>query len=359
MNEYSTLKAAWHGDRIQAMRMGQQAVPVNVQLIISDFCNHDCHFCAYRASNGLSSEQFGGFDKKGNPSHNPHRMIPTEKVREILRDAKALGVKSITWTGGGEPTAHPDHMRLFGEALDLGMECSLNTNGSVFRRGWSDVLPKFTYIRFSIDGGTPEDYAKTRSVPIHTYRKVMENLEDLCAEVDRVGSDCVVGTGYVVTPDNYAYLVRGIENIRAAGAKYVRVASMQSTLGAAVYGGAIEEARAAVAAARSLSTDEFQVVDLFDSALGRRMDDSFCGFQQIVLYIGGNMKVYRCCYVAYTQAGEVGDLSKQSLAQWFYSDPKHAAYRDFDARSCGVCPLADKNQVIGYMVGKPTHVNFI
>src|SRR5688572_21014578 len=100
---YSVLKAAWHTDRIDAMRAGRQAVPVNIQLVLSDLCNADCRWCAYRASNGLSSEQFAGPGKDGKPTHNPNRMIPTAKAGEIIQDAARLGVKSLTFTGGGEP----------------------------------------------------------------------------------------------------------------------------------------------------------------------------------------------------------------------------------------------------------------
>src|SRR5688500_4652854 len=128
---YSVLKAAWHADRITTMREGGQSVPVNLQLILSDLCNHDCWWCAYRASNGLSSAGFAGPDKNGKLSHNPNRMIPTAKAAEIITDARELGVKSITFTGGGEPTVHPDHLSLFGMALELGIDCSLNTNGNL------------------------------------------------------------------------------------------------------------------------------------------------------------------------------------------------------------------------------------
>ena len=39
---YSDLKAAWHLDKIEAMRKGHQVVPAQVQLILSDLCNQDC-----------------------------------------------------------------------------------------------------------------------------------------------------------------------------------------------------------------------------------------------------------------------------------------------------------------------------
>lgn len=354
---YSTLKAAWHLDRIAALRADKPVIPVEIQFVISDLCNHDCHFCAYRASDGLSTEQFA--DADGNK--NPKRMIPYEKACEIIRDAASLGVKSIIFTGGGEPTVHPDHVKLFRLALDSGLECSLNTNGDVMRAGLLDLLPRFTYVRFSIDAGTNAEYSKIRKVPLGRYFKVMDNLRDAARVVKQARSGCIVGTGYVVTPENWVNLVKGVENVKDAGASYVRIASMQSTAGSNAYDGEMwRNCKEAIADAKMLADDSFQVIDLFDSAMGRRMLEPACGMQHMVLYIGANLKAYRCCYVAYTGLGECGDLSNTTLAEYVISPERRQALKSFDARSCGTCPLADKNAVIGYMAQEaPTHVNFV
>jgi cyclic pyranopterin phosphate synthase len=368
MNPYSTSKAAWHPDRIEAMRRGEQAAPVELQLIISDLCNHDCHWCAYRASDGLSSEGFGGLDLKGNQTHNPHRMIATPKVMEILDDAYVMGVKSVIFTGGGEPTVHPDHIGLFKYALDLGLEASLNTNGNLLRTGWERVLPRLTYIRFSVDAANATEHSQTRRIGLSAYSTVLYNLTHLCAEVKRQGSPCVIGAGYVVTPEGYVNIRDGIKNIRDTGASYVRLASLQSTKGMSIYP-EIERVRATLADAKAeLETPDFQVVNLFDAAFGKRMPDPFCGFEEIVTYVGANLKVYRCCYVAYTPLGECGDLANMRFRDWFESEEKRKSFEKFDARSCTVCPLYLKNEEITRIVRAPSyeaptgtppvHVNF-
>ena len=121
---YSQDKVLWHTDRIDAFRKGDTPKPIHVQLILSDLCNQDCHFCAYRMSAGFSTELFGTAK-----THNPNRKIPTSKAYEILEDCKELGVKAIQFTGGGEPTVHPAHGLLFQCAQDLGMATALVTNG--------------------------------------------------------------------------------------------------------------------------------------------------------------------------------------------------------------------------------------
>ncbi len=361
---YSPLKAAWHIDRIQDLRDKGDCVPVELQFILSDLCNHDCFFCAYRSEVGLSSSGFVEYDTKGVRNHNPNRMISKAKAFSILNDAVLIGIKSVIFTGGGEPTVHPDHLAIMRHALDLGLECSLNTNGALLRSGWEDILPYFKYIRFSIDAGCAEDYARIRRVPLSTYDRVLKHLWLVCDRVAELGTDCLVGTGYVITPDNYQYLLEGIKNIRKTGASYVRLASMQTTEGveAAYAEVSWADVRLALQLAQKLNTATFTTVDVFSVTQGEKAGASMCGMQYFVVYVGANLKVYRCCYTAYTDLGEIGDLANQSFLEWFTSPERAGDLYLFDARSCATCPLEHKNRTIRYMAGTgpaPLHVNFI
>ena len=355
---YSDLKAAWHLDKIADMRAGRQVAPAQVQLILSDLCNQDCHFCAYRSSQGFSSEQFGE-----NGNMNPNRKIATKKALEILDDCKALGVKAIQFTGGGEPTVHPDHLLLFEYAQNLGLETSLVTNGVLFRPGWEQVLPKMKWVRVSIDAGSATEYAKVRRVKPEFYETALGHVSDLAGEIAKQGTDCFLGVGYVLTRENWTDAYEGCRRIRETGAHNVRLSAMFSTQGADYYNGIYEDILIEIDRIKSLATDSFSVVDLF----GNRIDDlvqhapdyDFCGYQQFNCYVGGNLKVYRCCTTAYTLHGEVGDLSDQTFASWFYSQQKTEAYRDFNARSCSVCQFHGKNRNIVYLIGEPQHVNFV
>lgn len=357
---YSDLKAAWHLDKIRELRRGDQITPIHVQLILSDLCNQDCHFCAYRMSAGFSTEQFAG----PNGEKNPNRRIATAKALEIIKDCSILGVQAIQFTGGGEPTVHPDHLHIFEEAQRLGISTALVTNGVLFRPGWELTLPKMKWVRVSIDAGSPAEYATVRRTRPESYTKALANVSDLRLEIERQGTDCYLGCGYVITKENWKSLVKGVEYIRDAGAHNVRLSAMFSTDGPEYYADCIEDIRKVIAEAKSMETQGFSVIDLF----GNRIDDlvqhapdyEFCGYQQFNMYIGGNLKVYRCCTTAYTLHGEVGDLTNQRFATWFYSLGKRAAYSSFNARTCRTCQFNSKNRAINYLRdGDPLHVDFV
>src|SRR5215831_15537667 len=119
-------------------------------MVLSDLCNQACHFCAYRDPTYTSSQLF---HIAGN--YNPNRMLPFEKVMEILDDCEEIGVKAIQLTGGGEPTVYPRFQEVTEEIGKRGIQWSLVTNG-VLAKKWD--FSKASWIRVSLDAATSATY---------------------------------------------------------------------------------------------------------------------------------------------------------------------------------------------------------
>jgi MoaA/NifB/PqqE/SkfB family radical SAM enzyme len=343
---YSSFKPAWHIDRIADIRAGRDAVPTHVQLIISDLCNQNCSFCGYRSELGFSSEQFA--DDLGN--RNPSRFIPTAKCKEILDDCAALGVRAIQFTGGGEPTVHPDHLEIIGYAQSLGLRTALVTNG--IRLKDDPVFRNLDWLRISLDAGTEETYLRIRESRM--WPKALKAIE-LAGTFEKP----YFGVGFVVTPDNYREIMPAAKIAKTRGAKYLRLSAVFSKSGAAPYRGIYDSIKNDIRETRGLCGPDFAIVDFF----GDRVDDldegapdySFCGAQQFTLYVAGNQKVYTCCTNAYTALGEIGDLRTQRFADWIKTYRRY----DFDAKRCHTCQFHQKNRTINYLLDPaPTHVDF-
>jgi MoaA/NifB/PqqE/SkfB family radical SAM enzyme len=347
MSVFSSLKAAWHVERIKQLREGKDIVPTHVQLIISDLCNQDCHFCAYRMSGGFSTEKFA--DEKGNK--NPVRFIPTAKCKEILDDCAEIGVGAIEFTGGGEPTVHPDCIEIIGHAQKLGLQTGLVTNA--VRLKDHAVFRGLDWLRISLDAGTSDTYERIRVSK--QWPKVIDNIR-LAATFEKP----YVGVGFVVTRENYNELYLACYIMRELGVPYMRISAMFSEAGAGYYDGILDEIYDQRRRCKELETETFKIVDFFgnrveDLQLGKP-DYRFCGEQQFVLYIGGDQKVYTCCTNAYTTHGQIGDLRQQGFKDWLKS---HRRY-DFDARWCHHCQFNEKNKVINFMLEeRPKHVDFV
>lgn len=353
MNPYNNVKALWHFDRITKMKNGLQIVPVHIHMIISDLCNQNCSFCAYRMDGGFSTENFGEDTGKGF-TMNPNRMIPKDRCFEIIRECSAMGVKAIQFTGGGEPTVHPYSNEIFNFAQRLGIKTALVTNGTKLPP--KEILERFQWIRVSLDAGSEEIYEKVRESK--RWPRVMENLE-LLGKLENP----YVGVGFVVTKENFGGLSQACRIVKGFGLPYVRVAAMFSENGTDYYKAHFGLIRTEITRAKALESDTFKVVDLF----GRRIEDlnlgipkySFCGYQQLTVYIGGDLNVYRCCTTAYTTHGQIGSLKNQSFRQWWEKEAWDA-YREFNAHSCHHCQFNAQNEILAQVVSnEPMHSEFV
>jgi MoaA/NifB/PqqE/SkfB family radical SAM enzyme len=342
---YSQAKPVYWLDRLIELRLGTVPPPVHVQMVLSDLCNQDCGFCAYRMSSGLSNELFPEGKRK-----NPNRMIPTAKAEEIIDDCAAIGVQAIQFTGGGEPTVHPDHLALFYRAQEHGIATALVTNSINLDPGHPAVRA-MKWVRVSIDAGTPETYARTRRVAARHWDTVWRNVAELA-------KNCAgtVSVGFVVTPENYRELPAMAELAREHGADNVRVGAVFSADGVGHYGDLLPEIRAVLADARARFGD--LIIDVFD----RRIEDleagspteALCGYQYLTTYIGGDLGVYRCCNTAYTRAGKAADLHDIRFAHLFGRQ-----VAEFDATGCRFCQFRGQNEVIAATQKQPVHAEFV
>jgi MoaA/NifB/PqqE/SkfB family radical SAM enzyme len=300
---------------------------------------------------GFSTEQFSG----EHGEKNPNRHIPLGKCREILRDCRAYGVAAIEFTGGGEPTVHKNCWGIIDYAQALGLETGLVTNGVRLQDAPIEVLRKLKWLRISLDAGTPNTYEEIRRSPL--WRKAIAGIE-LATSLGKDGP--LVGVGYVVTKENYSELYHAAKMLKQMKVPYIRVSAMFSSLGEGYYTDILSDIRCERRMAKRLEDDNFKVIDFFENRIQdlheAKPNYSFCGYQQFVVYIGGDQKVYTCCTNAYTKHGEVGDLRDMSFGVWLASKQQY----NFDARSCHHCQFNEKNRVIEYLIREePSHVNFV
>ena len=225
---YSDLKMAWH-----LMADGKiTGAPKQAQVILSALCNQNCHFCAYRMDGYSSNEMFVGGSEVARFGHNnPKRWMPTERALRLVDELAEAGVQAIQWTGGGEPTVHPDHELIFRRAEERGFRQALVSNGMSWSGELIAMLPRFAWARVSVDAGTAETYSKIRDTPEGNFNKVWGNIRRVAADIRQwrdmspTSPPCVLGVGYVVTPENWSEIERGIGMAADSGAAWPRECS--------------------------------------------------------------------------------------------------------------------------------------
>jgi len=365
VNPYAADKVMLHTDRVLALRQGTQPAPVHAHFVLSDLCNQDCNFCAYRMSGYTSAQRFPEVRTDGSLVHNPNRRMPTDKACEILTDLAALGVRAVQFTGGGEPTVHKEFLAVLRYAHSLGLDTALVTNGVRMGEAVRAELARSTWVRVSLDSGTPESYAAIRRVDPGTFHKVLANVEELAKLRDATGSQLYVGVGFVVTRENWHEVELAARLARDAGADNLRLSALFTEGNADYFQGFDRAAAAACERATRLTGGGFVVSNRFDERLSDLQQGSpdyrTCHYQHFTTYIGADLNVYRCCVYAYNDRGLVGSLKDQRFRELWEGSHKRADYSGFDARGCVRCQFNEKNRAIANAVATlPVfHGNFV
>lgn len=368
---YSPIKALRYPERLRVLRDGGIAAPVHVQIILSDLCNQACNFCAYRDPGYTSSQLFYEISHRkaglrrdtDHPErdYNPNRMIPYDKVIEILDDCMELGVKAIQFTGGGEPTVHPRFTEILEETHKRGLEFAVVTNGVLpgKRPEMVRAMAKAAWVRVSLDAGTAQTYAEIRNVPA-------SHFHDALATIAALARSTHVGVGFVVTPENWEEIALGVELAKQHGADNVRISAQFSGQNEKPFASFYEQARGLARIARQTYADNrFRVYDRFGEKLDdlkqRSPDYDRCGYQEFTTYIGGDQNVYRCCVLAYNERGLIGSLKEQRFRDLWMSAARADAMRGFDARGCERCQFNSINRTLEYALrsADPMHGAFV
>jgi len=357
---YSPDKAAAHPERLAALRTGANPYPVHVHLIVSDLCNLDCGGCAYRLSGYTSNQLFAG------PSgeRNPNRMLDTALVKKIIDDCVTMDTRAIEFTGGGEPTVHPDIGDLIVYAQERDRDTALITNGLLLgRKDLFSIAADTRWTRISIDAATENVYGAVRpglgGAHGEHLRTVLHNMETLRNVRDTMRTSCAIGAGFVVQKDNWHEIYEAVRLYREWGADNVRISGLFTPAGDQYHIAYFDAARDMERrAAADFDKDGFHVYGRFAEKvddLHHPPDYPTCHYQRFTTYIGGDGNVYRCCVTSYNRHGLLGSLASHngSLKALWDAPPTRALLDTFDARSCERCQFNDRNRAIARMIADP------
>ncbi len=354
-NPYSNLKIFHHTEKLEAIRNGEQPAPVYIRLKPTNLCNHHCAYCTYGS---------GSTDRKteNRDDIDHHSMIPWEKLREIIEDMGEIGVKAVTLSGGGEPLIYPhilDALQLFREK---GIELSLISNGELLAGEIAEELYQAKWVRISFDSPNEEEYCTLRNLQPQSFRRVIKNLEEFSRNKCE---DCVLGINFVVGKANSHRVYEAAKLLKELGADNVKFAALIDNSPGyhrEIKDSVLDQIRRAK---EELESSDFRIFNNYENDW---MDKNFsevplphCYTCRLVTVIAADQRVYLCHTRAYDSGAVVGDLSKSSLKELWFSEETKRKLADLNpSRECrNFCVYEDRNRLIQSYFDTNQHINFI
>lgn len=336
---YSVQKLVHHPEALQDLRERRHQSPTQIHFMPMLACNQHCSFCSY--GHRTKEDEEGQFGWK-NMALMSDDYIPVEKMRECVADWRAMGVKAVELTGGGEPLLYPYISDFLWLAADWGVDMALVTNGTALNEQNASRFcsTNWKWARVSIDAGTKEQYIATRRVPASHWAFAWRGVEALARR--RQKPDQRVGVGFVVDRSNFSGVYDAVRLALEAGADNVRVALAFTPHALDRFPvGALEEAGRQAQQAASDFSGLIQVNDLVSertaNIAGEFQDYEFCAAKEVLCVVGGDQRVYNCCTLAFNPAGLVGSIAERSFRDLWESEETRAFFSSHDARS--ICKI--------------------
>ena len=116
-------------------------------------------------------------------------------MQEIISDISDMGVKAVTFSGGGEPLVYPYIVEAMQRILDADIDLSIITNGQLLKGERAEVLAKAKWVRISFDSANAETYAKVRQLPLEAFDEVCGNIRQFARIKNH---NCELGVNFVI-----------------------------------------------------------------------------------------------------------------------------------------------------------------
>ncbi len=196
-------KLYWHLDRVADWQKGKLIAPIYVEISPVSFCNNKCIFC------GLDFARDG-------------LMLNARLLKSRIEEMGKLGVRSILFSGEGEPLLHPQIAEIVSHAKNCGIDVSLATNGlSGTIQIWKDILPSLTWIRFSLDAATPATYARVHGVTPASFKKTINSLKEAVRIKKEQNLPVTIGVQFLVIRENLADIEKALQLFPEIGVDYL------------------------------------------------------------------------------------------------------------------------------------------
>lgn len=349
---YSYLKIFHHHEILENLLQGERCKPLCIRIKPTNRCNHNCSYCHYRNSY-LDLDEY-----------NLQDQIPEQKMMEIVQDLADMGVKAVTFSGGGEPLLYPYIEEAMEKLIAEGIDLSMITNGSLLEGKKAELLAHAKWVRISIESCSDEQYCKIRGIKSGSFEKLCNNIREFAQLKDKT---CELGINVVVNNENYKEIRQIAELMKGLGVNHVKYAPVVSNNTWDYHKDFKQQVTEALEKAQSDLADEtFRIIDLYsgdfsNSVIFQRQYHR-CPVKEFRCVIAANSKVYYCQDKAYLSDGLVCDLKEISFKDGWYSEDVTKKFIEFDAmQNCRQhCVYDGRNQLINsFLEMDRNHVNFI
>ncbi len=352
---YSMHKIFHFNEKLDSLPQTTEEIrpPVHIRIKPTNVCGHHCWYCAYRNDNLQLGKDMVIKDS-----------IPREKMLEIVDDIADMGVKAVTFSGGGDPFYYHHLVETVKKLAQTKVQFASLTNGARLDGELADVFADAgSWLRISIDGWDGKSYAQQRNVRDDEFSKVINNLQNFAKRRKR----CYLGLSIIVDHKNALHLYEMIKIFSDLGADSVKVSpcivsndgNETNAYHKKIWSTVEEQVNLAIS---DFGSPDFEIYFAYHQ-VANKFDKQYawCPYIQILPVIGADMNVYACHDKAYNlDNGVLGSIANIRFKDFWFSN-KNKFFKINPKIDCQHhCVADEKNKmVLQYLNVEKAHMGFV
>lgn len=206
MDEYriDSHKLIYHVRRLDQWLSGRNIYPIYLEVGLYGGCNHRCVFCAF------------DFFK-----YQPD-VFETALFKQFIKEASSKGVKSVLFSGEGEPLLHKDIAEIVRFTKKAGVDVALVTNGVLFDRDKAEkLLPYLSWVKISMDAGSRDTHSFIHGAKKDDFNTIVENIRKAVKIRNKNKHACTIGVQALLLPQNYEEMAPLAKIVSGLGVDYL------------------------------------------------------------------------------------------------------------------------------------------
>jgi cyclic pyranopterin phosphate synthase len=344
-----------HLDKLHQIRTsGKTTAPINVEIDLSNRCSHGCAWChfAYTHTRG----PLKGKQAKPAGAVDGGDLMDVKLAIGILKQLRDMGVKSVTWTGGGEPTLHPYFNDIVFESYHYGLQQGIYTHGGHVDKERASILKgQFTWAFISLDECDRDSFRVSKGVD--RFEQVLTGIRLLVS----TPGPATIGVGFLLHQGNYFRVPEMVALGKSLGVNYVqfRPTILYEQDAPNRLAEDTEWINNALVYLRDYAYDASVIVDqgrfaMYQSWRGHGYQT--CNWSALQTVITPNGKVWRCTNKREHADALLGDLTQEPFADlWARAGGSCAV----DGACRVMCRGHIANITLDTLMVEPAHKNFI
>ena len=350
---YSRYKIFHFNEYLKTLNYDTILPPIQIRIKPTNLCKHNCWYCAYRAENLQLGKDM-----------NLKSFIPKNKMIEIINDIIDIGVRAVTFSGGGDPFHYPyllDAIKLLSNSK---VKFAALTHGALLKGEIAEIFAEYgTWIRISLDGWDEDSYSKYRGVNKGEFSKVLKNMNNF----KRLNGKCYLGVSIVVDKYNSTHIFELIKLLKDIGVDSVKVSACivsndgkeNNKYHKEIFNVVKNQIEKAISV---LSDKNFEIFDGYHE-LDEKFNKNYnwCPYIQLCPVIGADLNVYACHDKAYNLTdGLLFSIKNKSFKEgWFKA--KKTFFKINPSKVCNHhCVVNEKNKIIlEFLDLDKEHIDFV